>query len=175
MGQVHNPVQSLPVSMLGNSLGGGMTQGPSGAAYPVKQPQVAVPPMGLIGQSAPQQSSQPQQLAPFTPPVNKEGTSGAANVTPVHGTEYGYDKDGNVYYLPTGEYVPDEALKDTSIGKAIQHAKSLSKAIESDRKAAQLPHGLKYELGKAWHDSFGFNRGLIGPAAVNMYHKTIGE
>ncbi len=175
MGQVHNPVQSLPVSILDKSLDGGMTQGPSSAFYPVKHPQVAVPPMGLIGQSAPQQSSQPQQLAPFTPPVNKEGTSGAANVTPVRGTEFGFDKDSNVYYMPTGEYYAPEYYENTPVGKAIKHAMSLSKAVESDRKAAQLPHGFGYELGKAWHDSFGFNRGLIGPAAINLYHKTIRE
>jgi hypothetical protein len=168
---VPNPSRSIQGTMINNALGGAnsMVQGPSGTAYPVKQQPLGVPPAGMIGTPQVQQS---QQTAPFTPPQQPEDAANKG-ITKVGGTDYGVDGDGNTYYMPTGEFVPPENLKDTAIGKAVQHTISMRKAMQSDQRAKQLPHGAASIIG---HTATGMVHSLVNP--YNMwnrgYNKVIG-
>ena len=144
-----NPTTSYQNQMMQGLLGntGGSGTGIAGAYGLPSRPQSS--PFSVPGT----QSSQPiigqpstQQQAPFTPPPKAGDEARRAGITPVSGTDYGFDADGNTYYIPTGEFVPPENLKDTAIGKAIQHSYKTHQAIESDRKSANLPHGVGYTL-----------------------------
>ena len=169
-----NPTTSYQNMMMQNALGQGGGMGSVGAKYGLPPVQNTSSPFNVPGiQGAPQpQPTIGQQAAPFTPPLKEGDIAKQSGITPVNGTDYGFDADGNVYYMPTGEFVPPENIKNTAIGKAVQHSISVHKAIESDRKNQVLPHGIIHNIGTALYNTY-IPHGQVFTSEFEKNHPTI--